>query len=86
MEKTRLTEAKHKFIASAEAIDPVRLLRKHPLPSVGVAGLLGAMIGYSKVTAKNMWALLNTGLLLSHKIISSSLETSRKLDERRKEE
>lgn len=86
MEPTRLAEAKRKFVESADAVDPLRLLRKHPLPSVGVAGLIGAVAGFSKTTAKNLLALVNTGLLLSHKIVSSVLEISRNLDERQKEE
>ena len=86
MERTSLAEAKRKFIASADAVDPSHFLRRHPLSSVGVAGLLGVAIGLSKATANNLSALWHMGLPLLQKILSSSLETSHKLDERQTEE
>lgn len=82
MERTPLAGAKRKFIENAENFDPLRPLRERPLLSVGAAVLLGVAAGCSEATAKKLPGLLSMVLPLARKILSSSLETSNKLDER----
>lgn len=83
MEERALDQAKQRFLQSAEAASLLNVVRKHPLPSVGAAGIIGALLSLPrrKDFEKNLWALADIALLLVRKLVQTSLDNGAKLDE-----
>lgn len=70
--KTPLYHAKQKFLASAEAADPLNIVRRHPLRAAGVACLTGAALGATKTTVKGALTFVELLLLLSRRYLSKT--------------
>lgn len=82
MEETELTKAKQKFLQSAEAATLSNAVRKHPLPSVGAAAAIGALLALPRGgnLGKGLRELIDIALLLARKLAQISLDENRKLD------
>jgi len=83
-EKPGLTEAKQKFLDNADAASLSAFVRKHPISVTGAAFAAGALLALPRGEEfeKRLSAILDLALLITRKIIQTSLEN---LDEPEKE-
>lgn len=82
MEETKLAQAKQKFLRSAEAAAPLNVVRKHPLPSLGAAAVIGALLALprGKEFRKRLWEFADIALLLARRFVQTSLDEDSKVD------